>query len=324
MPRGRPGRPRTPNAGSAPNSRPPALLLGQERLSSRAAIPVSAEIRGHDLAVILHGVADHVYDDRQRGMLPCQPREVVLAYGVEAGIGQAHRVEHATGELRDSRGAVAGPRLGGDCLGHETAKAIQVHDPGKFPAESRRPRRKQQGIPEAGAQDLDLEARGDHRSLSPAIPRGRFHPGAGRPGARGVDPHRLGEHPEGVLEVLVGRRIGSAGDGEVRAVRVPVLQLLPVGVRRIGREHRQREQRLRGVGRFRPVRHQVRQEPLRETRSPEAVAGHLGADEQPHVALGPTDQLAVRGCSHQARGGQEPGDGRSARHRPRRGPPGAR
>ena len=90
---------RRTHSGSAPNSIPPARVLGQDRLSSKPGDPRRSVESGHDLGVFLDREADDVDQDLGAPEVGREPGQLVAADPLEPRIGQPDRVEHAAPEL---------------------------------------------------------------------------------------------------------------------------------------------------------------------------------------------------------------------------------
>ena len=90
---------------------------------------------------------DHVYVivHRRTGDVdqhPCalevcrEPREVVVAHRLDAGVRETDGIEHAARELGHTWRGVPGSRLRGDRLGHDPTERVQIDDVAHLAAEA--------------------------------------------------------------------------------------------------------------------------------------------------------------------------------------------
>src|SRR5262249_11477981 len=100
---------------------------------------------------------------------------------VHSRVGEADRVQHATGKLRDAGSRVTMTRLRAHGLGDEATQRVQLDDGRKLAAEPRRACGEENGILERGAERADgrpahrtsraRRARGDARRSSRTLRR---------------------------------------------------------------------------------------------------------------------------------------------------------
>ena len=235
---------RRTQSGSAPNSMPPALVLGHDRLSSNPAMPGLAS-RPPTTSAYSSTVNPTTFTRTcARATCAASHGSSSVRTRVEPGIGEPDRVEHAAPKLGHPRRAVARARGERHGLGDDAAEAIEVHDAGQLAPEAGGAGGEQEGILEVAAEDRPREVSGGRAHGVGRRRPGTFCPrlvvapalGLARQGlsliaARGTGLDACGRLKLGrgvglqrVLERLIGGRLLAPQHREVRAVAIETVQ----------------------------------------------------------------------------------------------------